>query len=195
MVDLTILGIGNPGLEYQDTRHNVGFCLVDTLAKKWGITLNPKKFGSYLAGVGVVNQKSILLVKPQTYVNRSGSVMPSIRKKWGVKPDKLIVAVDNLDLKVGVCRLKKGGGSAGHNGLKSLITSLATPEFLRLYIGIDRPLERFNVSHWVLETPKEEELPFYEQAYKQAVLAVESLIEGLSLERVMEQTNRKVKKQ
>ncbi|WP_285907432.1 aminoacyl-tRNA hydrolase [Pseudodesulfovibrio pelocollis] len=152
-----IIGLGNPGPKYEQTRHNVGFMLVDHLLAMAGERRNMQlerieESGDYelwrlrLAGA------YRLLAKPMTYMNLSGKAVARICGRHGLAPDQTLVVHDELDLALGRLKLKKGGGNNGHNGLKSIEEHLGTPDFFRLRVGIGRPATRFaDVSAWVLE--------------------------------------------
>jgi PTH1 family peptidyl-tRNA hydrolase len=145
-----VVGLGNPGPEYETTRHNVGFWFADAIAAARGSTfrLEPK-FHGMLARVVVAGQ-DLRLLKPLTYMNRSGQSVAAVARYFDVGPDRILVAHDELDLSVGVLRLKQGGGHAGHNGLRDIINALGSREFWRLRIGIDHPGDRHLVTNYVL---------------------------------------------
>ncbi len=149
-LDLLVAGLGNPGREYADTRHNTGFLVVDELARRHGGTFR-SKFSGDLSELRIDGHR-VALLKPQTYMNESGrSVQPAV-KFFKVEPESLLVVHDEVDLELGRLQARLGGGLAGHNGLRSVAKSLGTPEFTRLRIGVGRP-ERGDprpVSDWVL---------------------------------------------
>jgi PTH1 family peptidyl-tRNA hydrolase len=149
-LDLLAAGLGNPGREYADTRHNVGFMVVDELARRHGGTFR-SKFSGDLSELRIDGHR-VALLKPQTYMNESGrSVQPAV-KFFKVEPEALLVVHDEVDLELGRLQARLGGGLAGHNGLRSVAKSLGTPEFTRLRIGVGRP-ERGDprpVADWVL---------------------------------------------
>ncbi len=149
-LDLLVAGLGNPGREYADTRHNVGFMVVDELARRHGGTFR-SKFSGDLSELRIDGHR-VALLKPQTYMNESGrSVQPAV-KFFKVEPESLLVVHDEVDLELGRLQARLGGGLAGHNGLRSVAKSLGTPEFTRLRIGVGRP-ERGDprpVADWVL---------------------------------------------
>ena len=154
---IILAGLGNPGAAYAETRHNVGFLCVEAAAEKEGVSFKKPFLADYQKAVFVVGDTRVILVKPLTYMNRSGLVLPALLKQYGVVTDKLIVAVDNMDLSPGRVRLKPRGSSAGHNGLKSIIEVLGTSEFHRLYIGVGRPASGVSVIDHVLGRPDGEE--------------------------------------
>ncbi len=150
---MVVLGLGNPGSEYTDSRHNCGFKVVDYLGEKTGIELHKKFFKKYIYGKGVFRGKEFFLVKPLTFMNASGEVIRDVLKAVGCTTKDIIVVCDNMDLYPGVLRIKRGGGDAGHNGLKSIMTFASANDFLRVYIGIGRPPYSGDVSGYVLGVP------------------------------------------
>lgn len=150
---MVVLGLGNPGDEYTDTRHNCGFKVVDYLGEKTGIELKKKFFKKYIYGKGVFRGKEIFLIKPLTFMNNSGQVIRDVLKAAECTTKDIIVVCDNMDLFPGVLRIKRGGGDAGHNGLKSIMTFAPANDFLRIYIGIGRPPYSGDVSNYVLGVP------------------------------------------
>lgn len=154
-----VAGLGNPGRRYEKTRHNAGFLFIDTLADRYGIEMRRKVFDAVTIGEGVDSGGSrIVLVKPETYMNLSGKVMPKLFRNHGVDCEHFLVIVDNMDLPLGALRLKKGGSSAGHNGLKSIF-SYVGQSFYRLYVGVGRPETsgRDTVSHVLAPLTSDEE--------------------------------------
>lgn len=132
-----MVGLGNPGPEYARTRHNVGFDLIDELSSRHGIKLGTAQHKARF-GIGTIGGVGVVLVKPMTYMNLSGQSVAPLAKAHGIKPEKIVVVADDLDLEVGRTRLKPKGGAGGHNGHKSLIHSLGTQEYPRLKIGIGK---------------------------------------------------------
>lgn len=144
-----IIGLGNPGKKYEDTRHNVGFMTIDKISEKWNIPVGQQKFRA-IVGEGRINMQKVLLVKPQTYMNLSGESVAEILKFYKLTHEDILVIFDDLDLPVGKLRLRAKGSAGGHNGIKSLIAHLGTQEFKRIKIGIDRPEPGRSVSDYVL---------------------------------------------
>lgn len=154
-----IIGLGNPGLRYAYTRHNIGFRVIDELAKKYGAQWRkyPEMEYARIAFDGLTTEQSgsprvqgIALVKPQTFMNNSGQVIPDLKKE-GIKPEEILVVHDELELPFGDIAFKFGGSAKGHNGLKSIIAA-AGPDFARLRIGIGRPQQKEEVPNYVLQT-------------------------------------------
>ena len=153
-----IVGLGNPGPEYRKTRHNLGFWVVDLLAERWTTTLSRKAFLS-LVGEAQWRGEKILLLEPQTYMNRSGEAVAKVRNFYHLDLADLVIIHDDLDLPSGQLRIKRGGGGAGGNrGVASIIETLGSKEFVRVKIGIGRPPGRRDPAHFVLQpfTPQEE---------------------------------------
>jgi peptidyl-tRNA hydrolase, PTH1 family len=153
-----IIGLGNPGPEYRKTRHNVGFWVVDVLAQRWGIRLSRRAFLS-LTGDGQLKGEKVLLVQPETYMNRSGETARRIRDFYRLELSDFVVVHDDLDLPLGRVRVKRGGGGAGGNrGVASLIAAFGSKEFVRIKVGIGRPPGHQDPADFVLQpfTPQEE---------------------------------------
>ncbi len=182
--------MGNPGKEYQLTRHNVGFLFVDEVAKILGIRFKKPVFKRYLIGKGHFKGKGVILVKPLTYMNNSGEVFEDIIKRNRVSLNEIVVVCDNLDLPVGSCRLKLKGSSGGHKGLKSIMSYIGTGNFMRLYIGIGRPESKEEIISYVLGEPPEEESNKIQECIKKAAKNVLMLLEN-EPERVMSVLNKR----
>jgi peptidyl-tRNA hydrolase, PTH1 family len=148
-----IVGLGNPGPEYEDTRHNVGVWFVERLARELKVTLAPQ--GKFLGVAGRAGETWLLC--PTTYMNRSGQSVAALARFYKIAPDETLVIHDELDLPPGGIRLKLGGGNAGHNGLKDISAHFATPDFWRLRLGIGHPGDRNQVADYVLHRPRAEE--------------------------------------
>jgi PTH1 family peptidyl-tRNA hydrolase len=165
-----IVGLGNPGAEYEATRHNVGFWLVDQFADKLKATLAPQgKFFGRTARAG-----DLWLLQPTTFMNRSGQSVAALANFYKIAPDEILVIHDDLDLSPGGIRLKQGGGNGGHNGLKDIQARLGTPDFWRLRLGIGHPRElnlTQQVADFVLHPPRKEEMPDIEHALARCLLA------------------------
>jgi PTH1 family peptidyl-tRNA hydrolase len=184
-----IVGLGNPGRQYQGTRHNVGFRVVDQLARKAGIALSSNKFeGEY--GQGTLAGMKAALLKPQTYMNLSGDSVAPAARFYKVEPEDLIVVHDELDLPFGRLQLKKGGGTGGHNGLNSIVERLGSNEFVRLRIGIGKPETKERVVGHVLSGFAQSEAGQLEELTTKAVEAIEAILER-GLQKAMTEYNRK----
>ncbi|MBI4312887.1 MAG: aminoacyl-tRNA hydrolase [Chloroflexi bacterium] len=135
---MIIMGLGNPGEKYADTRHNAGFQCVDALTKKYGIAVNDRR-AEVVCGQGRIEGEQVVLAKPRTYMNRSGQAATYLLARFQQLPDSLLVVYDDMDLPLGKIRLRSNGSAGGHNGIKSIIAELGVQEFPRLRIGIGRP--------------------------------------------------------
>jgi PTH1 family peptidyl-tRNA hydrolase len=153
-----VVGLGNPGSRYESTRHNVGYWLVEQLATRNNACFRVEgKFHGLLARLHLAGQ-DLRLLKPATYMNRSGQSVAAVMRYFDIPPDRVLVAHDELDLPVGSVRLKRGGGHAGHNGLRDIIQVLGSRDFWRLRIGIGHPGDRGEVVGYVLNrAPREDE--------------------------------------
>lgn len=172
-----IVGLGNPGAEYEATRHNVGFWFVDQLADKLKASLAPQpKFFGKAGRVG-----DLWLLQPTTYMNRSGQSVAALANFYKIAPPEILVVHDELDLLPGAIRVKQGGGNGGHNGLKDIQARLGTPDFWRLRLGIGHPRTlnlNQQVADFVLHPPRLEEMPPIEQALARCILAWPKLASG-----------------
>ena len=171
-----IVGLGNPGDRYQHTRHNVGFRCIDLMARDWGINLSERRAKAML-GRGNHLGQDVVLAKPRTFMNNSGEGVAYLLTRFGAKPDDLVVVYDEMDLPLGRMRLRPNGSPAGHNGIRSIIGELGTPNFARIRVGIGHPdLRGAQVSH-VLNRFSEEEAPEIARVVKQVAEAVDCLLE------------------
>lgn len=144
-----IIGLGNPGRKYVATRHNIGFMVIDELARRHQFRLSKKKF-SGLYAMELINGEKVVLIQPQTFMNRSGDCLEPFINYFNIDLENIIVIYDDLDLPVGKIRLRKKGGHGGHNGLRSVIDRLGTNNFKRLRVGIGRPMDRQPIIDYVL---------------------------------------------
>ncbi|WP_083594889.1 aminoacyl-tRNA hydrolase [Bacillus paramycoides] len=167
-----IVGLGNPGREYELTRHNIGFMAIDELAKRWNISLNEQKFKG-LFGAGFVNGEKVILLKPLTYMNLSGESIRPLMDYYKIDVEDFIVMYDDLDIPVGKLRLRMKGSAGGHNGVKSTISHLGTQEFQRIRMGIDRPKNGMKVVDYVLGRFTPEETSGVNQSIEKAADACE----------------------
>ncbi|MFA7124877.1 MAG: aminoacyl-tRNA hydrolase [Sphaerochaetaceae bacterium] len=188
-----VFGLGNPGKRYGHTRHNVGFDTIQKIAASFGFSLKRRCFRLYKrASVELAGHASTLFVQPLTFMNRSGAIMKYfIPKQFSV--DELIVICDTLDLPVGTIRIKKGGSTAGHKGLRSIAQHLESTDFIRIYIGIGRPASGQQVVQYVLEAPTEaQERMMLDESIARAAQATVSLCIGADLQEVMREHNKRV---
>jgi peptidyl-tRNA hydrolase, PTH1 family len=173
-----IVGLGNPGRQYEKTRHNVGFLFLDRLVSEANCDwVNEPRFDGLLSEVKVADSK-VLLFKPSTFMNRSGQAVGKIVRYYKLMPDEILVVHDELDFDVGVVKLKKDGGHAGHNGLRDIIAHLGVKGFYRLRVGIGRPLVGRVVADFVLSSPSKVEWGLMLSAFDLAADSLEQMIVG-----------------
>ncbi|GEN58006.1 peptidyl-tRNA hydrolase [Halolactibacillus alkaliphilus] len=170
-----IVGLGNPGRKYKDTRHNVGFMVIDELAKRHGWGLNKKKFQGHFA-YELLGTDKVILLEPQTYMNLSGDSVKPLVDFYEIAPEDIVVVYDDLDLPTGKVRLRQNGGHGGHNGIRSMIDQLGTKNFNRVRIGIDRPKEGLTVTDHVLGRFTKSERQLIDQSILHAAQACEAFI-------------------
>lgn len=149
---ILIVGLGNPGEDYAHTLHNVGFDVIDILAEMTCSTFCKDECGAKAFHVGY-SGKTLILAKPQSCMNTSGGPVKELIKKYDISLDCIFVVHDDLDLPPGKIRIKRGGGSGGHNGIKSIIDKIGNPNFVRVKVGIGRPMFNKTVTDWVLSRP------------------------------------------
>lgn len=172
-----IVGLGNPGVEYAQTRHNAGFWYVEQLAERYNISLkNDSKYNA-ISGRGQIEGCDVRLLLPLTYMNRSGQSVVPYAKFYQIKAPNILIAHDELDMNPGVIRLKNGGGHGGHNGLKDIVPHLGT-DFLRLRIGIGHPGSKDRVSGHVLSKAPAAEQNMIDQAIDHALGESKALVQG-----------------
>ncbi len=167
-----IVGLGNPGLRYAKTRHNLGFWVVDLLGQRWQIPLTKHKFKAKY-GEGVVNGERLILVKPQTFMNRSGEAVGDIARFYHLPIEDLLIIYDDLALAPGLIRIKGSGSSGGHNGMANIIDHLSSQKFPRLRIGIGQPPPQMDTADYVLQVFDQGEIKMIEDACCDAADAVE----------------------
>jgi PTH1 family peptidyl-tRNA hydrolase len=170
-----IVGLGNPGGEYRGTRHNVGFEVIDLLCERHKIKLDRGKHNARI-GQGTIGDVPVLLVKPMTYMNLSGRSVAPLARDHGVKPERILVIADDLDLRLARTRLKPGGSAGGHNGHKSLIAALGTSEYPRLKIGIGAASDSTTIDH-VLGAFTPDERSAINLAVRRAADGVDAVVE------------------
>ncbi len=173
-----LVGLGNPGAEYERTRHNAGFLLVEQLADQLNLRWQRESRFQGEVAKAVLNGHSFWLLKPQTFMNRSGQAVAALANYYQIAPTAILIAHDELDLAVGTVRLKAGGGHGGHNGLRDSISQLKSSEFWRLRLGIGHPGDRHQVTPYVLGRAPAAEQQLLEQAVDRAVHQLENLLAG-----------------
>jgi PTH1 family peptidyl-tRNA hydrolase len=189
-----IVGLGNPGPANAHNRHNVGYWCVNRLARLHGIALKARRLATL--GEGLIGGAEVLLVKPRTFVNKSGHAVAAVLRQSGVPPERLLVIYDELDLPAGRLRVKAKGGHGGHNGLKSIIGAINSTHFPRLRIGIGRPhvdgeptWDPEVVADWVLSDPRPQEVRTLQEAAARAARAAEVVVQE-GVEAAMNRYNR-----
>jgi PTH1 family peptidyl-tRNA hydrolase len=170
-----VVGLGNPGEEYKNTRHNIGFMVTERLAEKLGIASLKSKFSSFVAACEF-SRKKIILALPQTFMNRSGEAVAAIVAWHKIKSSNLILIYDDVDLAVGEVRLRVGGGSAGHKGVESVIGALGAADFMRVRIGIGRETVSPDISDYVLSKIPPAQLDCIQAAVDLAADAVVNIL-------------------
>ncbi|MFN3955902.1 MAG: aminoacyl-tRNA hydrolase [Tepidimonas ignava] len=173
-----LVGLGNPGPEYEDTRHNAGWWWLDRVAADLRVTLHPERSYFGLVGRTQVQGQPLWLLKPTTYMNRSGQAVAALARFFKVAPHEILVAHDELDLPPGDARLKRGGGHAGHNGLRDIHAQLGSADYWRLRLGIGHPGVKAEVVHWVLRKPPLEHRQAIDTAIDRAARALPLLLAG-----------------
>lgn len=173
-----MVGLGNPGSEYEQTRHNAGFWFIDELAWQYKATLKEeKKFFGSVAHISI-SGSDLWLLKPSTFMNRSGQAVAALAQFYKIKPEEILVVHDELDIPCGRIKFKLGGGNGGHNGLKDIQARLGTPDFYRLRLGIDHPGDRNLVVGYVLNKPSPEHRQQIDEAINKSLKAVPMLLAG-----------------
>lgn len=173
-----LVGLGNPGPEYEDTRHNAGFWFIDAVARELKTSLAPER--SYFGLVARVNLREgpVWLLEPMTFMNLSGKSVGALARFFKIAPGEILVAHDELDLLPGQVKMKLGGSPAGHNGLKDIHAALGSADFWRLRLGIGHPGVKSEVSNYVLRKPTPEHREAIDKSIVQGVSALDLLIEG-----------------
>lgn len=182
-----VVGLGNPGSQYEGSRHNAGFRVMDILSARHGIRFGEYKFSS-LIGYGKIAGKDVVLAKPLTYMNRSGLAVDAMVAWYNLHPGSMLVVLDDVALEQGRLRIRAKGSDGGHNGLKSIIDSVKTEEIPRLRIGIGMPNPAIDMSCHVIDWFDKEEIPIISEALLRAADAVSVWVEH-GIERAMNEFN------
>lgn len=186
-----IAGLGNPGKEYENTRHNIGYSALDVIAAGYGIDVSEKKFKS-LVGKGVIEGNRVLLMKPLTYMNLSGEAVREACDYFKIDSEtELIVLYDDISLPVGQLRIRPKGSAGGHNGIKNIISHLGSEVFLRIKVGVGEKPSRMDLVDYVLGHFSEEDAALEKEAYEKVSEAILLLMDG-KIEEAMNRFNRKV---
>ena len=187
-VDYIIVGLGNPGGEYEATRHNAGFVVIDMLAEECSCAVTKLKFKS-LYGTAQIGDKKCILMKPQTYMNNSGEAVRDAAAFYKIPAERIIVVSDDISLDVGKLRIKRKGSDGGHNGLKSIIYQLQSDNFARIKMGVGKkPHPEYDLAAWVLSRYKNDEVEPLKSAAKNACDAIK-LIVGEKIDMAMNKFN------
>lgn len=173
-----IVGLGNPGAQYERTRHNAGFWLIDRLARSVGVALHPEGRYHGLAARASIAGESCWLLEPQTFMNLSGRAVAALASFYKIDPSDVIVAHDELDLPPGSAKMKLGGGFAGHNGLKDITAQLGTRDFWRIRLGIGHPGDKSQVHGYVLNAPRLEEQALIDEAIARSLAVIDWIARG-----------------
>ena len=185
-----IAGLGNPTLQYEGTRHNVGFDVIDMLADRYNISVDGRK-GKALIGKGMIGGQKVLLVKPQTYMNLSGESLRELVNYYKIDEEhELLVIYDDISLDVGQLRIRKKGSAGGHNGIKNIILHLGHDTFQRIKIGVGEKPKGYDLADYVLGHFSQEELVIMKESLEKVCGAVELMLEG-DVDAAMNQYNKK----
>lgn len=172
-----IIGLGNPEEEYSKTRHNMGFNTINKIAEQYNIKINKKKFQG-LYEITTIEDKKVILVKPQTYMNLSGNCVKEIADFYKVSTEEILVIYDDMDIEPGKIKIRKKGSSGGHNGIKSIIQMIGTEEFPRIRIGIGRPMHSGDEINYVIGAIPEEEISKLNEGIEKAKDAVIEILKN-----------------
>ena len=173
-----IVGLGNPGKKYENTRHNAGFIMIDALADKYGISVKEKKHKA-LCGTGVIEGVKVLLVKPETYMNLSGESVGEIMNFYKLDPEEeMLVIYDDISLAPGNIRIRKKGSAGGHNGIKSLIAHLGTQNFMRIKVGVGEKPKDWDLADYVLGHFSEEDRKELKEVTGNVIQAAVLMMQG-----------------
>jgi len=181
-----IVGLGNPGPEYEDTRHNAGFWWVEALARQLKVHLQHERGYQGLLARTQVNGQTVWLLEPQTFMNASGTSVAALARFYKIEPEQVLVVHDELDVVPGEAKLKLGGSHAGHNGLRDIHAKLGTDNYWRLRLGIGHPGVKSEVIHWVLKKPMAEQRDLIHESIARSVKAADLLMAG-DMEKAMVQ--------
>lgn len=184
-----VAGLGNPGTQYEMTRHNIGFEVIDYMADQYNVKVNKLKFKSLYGDVNIKGEK-VIFVKPQTYMNLSGEAIRDFASFYKIPVENIIIISDDINLEAGRIRIRQKGSAGGHNGLKSIIYQLGSDEFPRIRVGVDAPIrEKMDLADFVLARFQKDEIPVLEDAIIRSSKAVLEII-GASVDSAMNKYNR-----
>lgn len=172
------VGLGNPGPEYEGTRHNAGFWWIDALARELKVHLSYERSYFGLMARTTLQGETVWLLEPQTFMNASGKSVAALARFFKIKPEEILVAHDELDIVPGQAKLKRGGSHAGHNGLRDIHAQLGSDDYWRLRIGVGHPGVKSEVIHWVLKKPSSDHRLAIEASIERALKALPQLLSG-----------------
>jgi PTH1 family peptidyl-tRNA hydrolase len=173
-----IVGLGNPGADYVDTRHNAGFWLIEDIAAEWRLIFRFEKRYNAEECRFRVNERDIFLLKPQAFMNRSGQAVAALARYYKIAPAEMLVIHDELDLPAGTNRIKQAGGHGGHNGLRDIVNHLGSRDFFRIRVGIGHPGDASEVINYVLHKPSVTELDAIRAANRNTLAVIPLIVEG-----------------
>lgn len=177
-VEYIIAGLGNPGTEYENTRHNIGFMTIDTLCEKYKVSCKKLKFKSLTCDV-IIAGKRCLIMKPSTFMNKSGEAVTEAMSFYKIPPERTIIVFDDISLEPGKMRIRRKGSDGGHNGIKNIIYLSGSDMFPRIKMGVGaKPHSDYNLADWVLGHFKKEDGEKLEQCFQNAVSALELMVAG-----------------
>lgn len=172
-----IIGLGNPEEEYARTRHNMGFDTINKISEKYNIKVNKSKFNA-LYGTGDIEGKKVILLKPQTYMNLSGTAIRDFMNFYKLSPENIIVIFDDLDIEPGIIKIRKKGGPGTHNGMKSVVNEIKSEDFCRIRIGIGNPEYKNDLLNYILTRIPDDEYKILEKATDNATSAIAEILKN-----------------
>lgn len=176
-----IVGLGNPEEEYSNTRHNMGFDTINKIAKQYNIEVNKNKFKG-LCGSGIIENKKVILLKPQTYMNLSGESIKETMDFYKIQQENLIIIYDDIDLEAGIIKIRKKGGPGTHNGMKSVISNIKTQEYARVRVGIGKPERKEQLIEYVIgKIPDKDQKILDEATTKSKEALIEIIKNGVDI--------------
>ena len=190
-VDFLVVGLGNPGREYENTRHNAGFITLNRLSEKYSIDVSRLKYHA-LTGTGTINGKKVMLMKPQTFMNKSGEAVREAMNFYKLSPSDVVIISDDISLEPGRLRIRRKGSDGGQKGLRSIFTLCGSSEFPRIKMGVGSKPEFFDLADWVLSKFSKDEMTDFSAAAESACDAV-SLIIGGDIDKAMNLYNSKIR--
>ena len=183
-----IVGLGNIGREYENTRHNIGFMVVDELARRLGVSFGKEDRSAYMAEYRA--PEKIIIIKPTTYMNLSGVAVGAYANFYHIDPDDIAVIQDDMDMPVGQLRIRRKGSAGGHNGIKNIIANLGTDRFMRVKVGVGEKPKNWDLADYVLSPFTKDERPLVNLAIEHAAKAIEQMLNG-DVDAAMNEYNRK----